>query len=225
MKTVLIVEDNPTMARALEDNFTTKGYRVKTARDGEQALNAALVNKPDMIILDVMLPKVNGFEVCSRIREKKVDTPIIMLSAKDQDADVITGLNLGADDYVTKPFSIKQLLARVEALLRRTAGSEPDVYQFGDFNLDVANQKLTHNGTEVALSPKEFKVLHLLVKKQGSVLTCDEILNVAFGFVHFISAKTIDVFVRAIREKIEPDLSKPTFIHTICGIGYRFGPV
>jgi DNA-binding response OmpR family regulator len=225
MKTVLIVEDNPTMARALEDNFTMKGYQVKTARDGEQALNAAFVNRPDMIILDVMLPKINGFEVCSRMREKKLDTPIIMLSAKDQDADVITGLNLGADDYITKPFSIKQLLARVEALLRRTARPEPDTYQFGEFKLDIANQKLTHNGAGVALSPKEFKVLHLLVKKQGSVLTCDEILSAAFGFVHFISAKTIDVFVRAIREKIEPDLSKPTFIHTIVDIGYKFEPV
>jgi DNA-binding response OmpR family regulator len=225
MKTILIVEDSPAMARALEDNFTMKGYQVKTARDGEQALSAALTDRPDMIILDIMLPKVNGFEVCSRIREKKLDTPIIMLSAKDQDADVITGLNLGADDYVTKPFSIKQLLARVEAVLRRTARPEPDTYQFGDFKLDVANQKLTHNGADVALSPKEFKVLHLLIKKQGWVLTCDEILGAAFGFVHFISAKNIDAFIRAIREKIEPDLSKPTFIHTICGIGYRFGPV
>ena len=130
-----------------------------------------------MIILDIMLPKVNGFEVCSRIREKNINTPIIMLSAKDQDSDVVTGLNLGADDYVTKPFSITQLLARVEALLRRTAQPEPDIYQFGDFKLDNVNQKLTHNGVEVPLSPKEFKVLQILVKKRGSVLTRDEILN------------------------------------------------
>ena len=148
-----------------------------------------------------------------------------MLSAKDQDADIITGLNLGADDYVTKPFSIKQLLARVEALLRRTAQPEPDTYQFGDFKLDVANQTLTRNGAEVTLSPKEFKVLHLLVKKQGSVLTRDEILSTAFGFAHFVSAKNIDGFIKAIREKIEPDLNKPTFIHTIGDIGYKFEPV
>lgn len=224
MRTVLIAEDNPAMVRALEDNFTMKGYRVRTARDGEQAVNDALINRPDMIILDIMLPKVNGFEVCSRIREKKVNIPIIMLSAKDQDSDVVTGLNLGADDYVTKPFSIRQLLARVEALLRRTAQPEPDVYQFGDFKLDNVNQKLTHNGVEVPLSPKEFKVLQILVKKRGSVLTRDEILSAAFGFSHFISAKNIDVFIRSIREKIEPDLNNPAFIHTIGDIGYEFGP-
>ena len=225
MRTVLIVEDNPTMVRALEDNFTMKGYRVRTARDGEQAINDALINRPDMILLDIMLPKVNGFEVCSRIREKNINTPIIMLSAKDQDSDVVTGLNLGADDYVTKPFSITQLLARVEALLRRTAGPEPDVYQFGDFKLDNINQKLTHNGVEVPLSPKEFKVLQILVKKRGSVLTRGEILSAAFGFSHFIVAKNIDVFIRSIREKIEPDLNKPAFIHTIADIGYKFETV
>ncbi len=222
MRTVLIAEDNPAMVRALEDNFTMKGYRVRTARDGEQAINDALANRPDMILLDIMLPKVNGFEVCSRIREKKVNIPIIMLSAKDQDSDVVAGLNLGADDYVTKPFSITQLLARVEALLRRTAGPEPDVYQFGDFKLDNVNQKLTHNGVEVPLSPKEVKVLQILVKKRGSVLTRGEILSTAFGFSHFISAKNIDVFIRSIREKIEPDLNKPAFIHTIGDIGYKF---
>ena len=213
------------MVRALEDNFTMKGYRVKTARDGEQALSVALADRPDMIILDVMLPRVNGFEVCSRIREKKVDTPIIMLSAKDQDTDVITGLNLGADDYVTKPFSIKQLLARAEALFRRTALKEPDVYQFGGFNLDVAKQTLIRNNSEVALSPKEFAVLHLLVKRRGSVLTRDEILRTAFGNAHFVSAKNIDGFIKAIREKIEQDLKKPIFIHTIDDIGYKFEPV
>jgi two-component system alkaline phosphatase synthesis response regulator PhoP len=222
MRTVLVVEDNPTMARALEDNFTMKGYQVKTACDGEQALSTVLADKPDMIILDIMLPKVNGFEVCSRIREKKVDTPIIMLSAKDQDADVITGLNLGADDYVTKPFSIKQLLARVEALLRRTARPEPDTYQFGGFILDTTKQMLTRDDAEVSLSPKEFKVLHLLVKRQGSVLTRDEILRTAFGVTYFVSAKNIDGFIKAIREKIEPDLNKPTYIHTIGDVGYKF---
>jgi two-component system alkaline phosphatase synthesis response regulator PhoP len=225
MRTVLIVEDNPTMVRALEDNFTMKGYQVKTARDGEQAVSAVLTDKPDMIILDIMLPKVNGFEVCSRIRERKINTPIIMLTAKDREADIIMGLNLGADDYVTKPFSIKQLLARVEALLRRTAHPEPDIYQFGSLKLDVAKKTLTRDGAEVALSPKEFKVLHLLVKRQGSVLTRDEILSTAFGFAHFVSAKNIDGFIKTIREKIEPDLNKPTFIHTIGDVGYKFEPV
>jgi DNA-binding response OmpR family regulator len=225
MKTVLIIEDNPTMLRALEDNFTAKGYRVKTASDGEKGLTAALKGDSDLIILDIMLPKINGFDICSQIRDKKIDTPIIMLTAKDQEQDILTGLNLGADDYVTKPFSIKQLLARAEALLRRTARPEPDTYQFGEFNLDVANQTLTRNGVNVALSPKEFKVLHLLIKRCGSVLTRDEILSGAFGFSHFISTKNIDLFIKAIREKIEPDLNKPVFIHTIGDVGYKFEPV
>ncbi|MBN2019541.1 MAG: response regulator transcription factor [Sedimentisphaerales bacterium] len=225
MKTVLIIEDNPTMVRALEDNFTIKGYRVKTAMDGEQGLDAALAGEANLIILDIMLPKINGFEICSQVRSKNIDTPIIMLTAKDQEQDIITGLNLGADDYVTKPFSIKQLLARSEALLRRTARSEPDTYKFGEFVLDIAKQTITRNGVNVALSPKEFKVLHLLVKKQGSVLTRDEILSSAFGSAHFVSAKNIDGFIKAIREKIEPDLKKPAFIHTIGDIGYKFEPV
>ena len=225
MRTVLIAEDSPAMSRALEDNFTMKGYSVKTARDGEQALSVALADRPDMIILDIMLPKVNGFEVCSRIREKKVDTPIIMLSAKDQESDVIMGLNLGADEYVTKPFSIRQLLARVEALMRRTARPEQNIYQFGDFNLDVAGQSITRNGAVVALSPKEFKVLHLLVKNCGSVLTRDEVLSGAFGFAHFVTARNIDAYIKTIREKIEPDLQKPSYIHTIGDLGYKFEPV
>ncbi|MGD0078615.1 MAG: response regulator transcription factor [Sedimentisphaerales bacterium] len=225
MKSVLIIEDNPTMVRALEDNFTAKGYRVKTALDGEQGLSAALKGESDLIVLDIMLPKVNGYEICSQIRSKKLDTPIIMLTAKDQEQDIVMGLNLGADDYVTKPFGIKQLLARAEALLRRTSGPEADTYKFGDFLLDVAKEKLTRNGIEVALSPKEYKVLHLLVKRQGSVLTRDEILKSAFGNAHFVSEKNIDGFIKAVREKIEPDLNKPVYIHTIGDLGYKFEPV
>lgn len=225
MKTVLIIEDNPTMVRALEDNFTMKGYKVKTALDGEAGLNAALEKGVDLIILDIMLPKINGFEICSQVRSKGINTPIIMLTAKDQEQDIVTGLNLGADDYVTKPFSITQLLARVEALLRRTAQPEPDFYQFGGFRLDVVKQKLTHNEVEVPLSPKEYNVLHLLVKRQGSVMTREEILTSAIGNAHFVSIKNIDGFVKAIREKIEPDLNRPAFIHTIGDIGYKFETV
>jgi two-component system alkaline phosphatase synthesis response regulator PhoP len=225
MKTVLIIEDNPTMLRALEDNFTARDYRVKTTLDGEKGLAEALKGDSNLIILDIMLPKVNGFEICSRLREKKIDTPIIMLTAKDQEQDIVMGLNLGADDYVTKPFGIKQLLARAEALLRRTSGPEPDTYKFGDFSLDIVNETLTRGSTRISLSPKEFKVLHLLVKKQGSVLTRDEILKSAFGFARFVSEKNIDGFIKTIREKIEPDLNKPVYIHTIGDIGFKFEPV
>jgi DNA-binding response OmpR family regulator len=225
MKTVLIIEDNPTMLRALQDNFTMKGYKVKTAVDGEAGLNAALEKAEDLIILDIMLPKINGYEICSQVRNKGINTPIIMLTAKDQEQDIVMGLNLGADDYVTKPFGIKQLFARAEALLRRTMQPEPDVYQFGNFKLDIVKQKLTHNEVEVPLSPKQYSVLHLLVKRQGSVLTRQEILTSAIGNAHFVSEKNIDGFVKAIREKIEPDLNKPAFIHTIGDIGYKFETV
>jgi DNA-binding response OmpR family regulator len=225
METILIIEDDPTMLRGLKDNFEFKGYKVLTASDGEKGLDAALNAKPDLILLDIMLPKINGYEICRLIREQKLDMPVIMLTAKGEESDIVLGLNLGADDYVTKPFSITQLLARVEALLRRTAQPEPDVYQFGDFKLDNVNQKLTRNGVETPLSPKEVKVLQILVKKRGSVLTRGEILIAAFGVSHFISAKNIDVFIRSIREKIEPDLNKPAFIHTIGDIGYKFETV
>jgi DNA-binding response OmpR family regulator len=172
-----------------------------------------------------MLPKINGFEICSQVRNKGINTPIIMLTAKDQEQDIVMGLNLGADDYVTKPFGIKQLLARAEVLLRRTAQPEPDVYQFGGFKLDIAKQKLTHDGVDVPLSPKEYNVLHLLVKRQGSVLTREEILRSAIGNAHFVSEKNIDGFVKTIREKIEPNLNKLAFIHTIADIGYKFETV
>jgi DNA-binding response OmpR family regulator len=225
MKTVLIIEDNPTMVRALQDNFTMKGYKVKTAVDGEAGLNAAMEKNADLIILDIMLPKINGFEICSQVRNKGINTPIIMLTAKDQEQDIVMGLNLGADDYVTKPFGIKTLMARAEALLRRTMQAEPDVYQFAGFKLDIVKQKLTHNDVEVPLSPKEYSVLHQLVKRQSSVLTRGEILASAFGNAHFVSEKNIDDFVKAIRGKIETDLKKPAFIHTIGDIGYKFETV
>jgi DNA-binding response OmpR family regulator len=175
MKSVLIIEDNPAMLRGLEDNFDLKGYRVKTARDGEQGLEAALSGEHDLIILDIMLPKVNGYEICSQIRKKNLDMPIIMLTAKDQESDIVMGLNLGADDYVTKPFSIKELMARAEAFMRRRGGGEPDVYEFGDCRLDIVTETFTRNSQPVKLSPGQFKMLRLFLKRAGCTLTCDEI--------------------------------------------------
>ncbi len=222
MKNVLIVEDNPAMVRALEDNFKFKGYRVIVARDGEQGLKAALSGQADLIVLDIMLPKVNGFEICSKVRESKLDTPIVMLTAKDREDDIVMGLNLGADDYVTKPFGLKELLARCEALLRRKGRGEPDVYEFGDYKLDTNSERLTRDGLEIKLSPKEYKLLRLFLKKRGYVLTREEILSGAFGYSHFISEKNIDEFVVNLSGKIEPDLKQPTFIHTIGQIGFKF---
>jgi DNA-binding response OmpR family regulator len=222
MKSVLIVEDNQAMLRGLMDNFETKGYRVKIARDGEQGLNAALSERPDLIILDIMLPKMNGFEICSQVRKKKLDMPIIMLTAKDQESDIVLGLNLGADDYVTKPFSIKELLARAEAFMRRRSGDEPDVYEFGDCRLDTVAGTFTRGGREIRLSPGEFKMLHLFLRRAGCTLTCDEIRGAVWGYSHFVTLRDIDQAVVTLRDKIEPDPKNPTFIRTVIEIGYKF---
>jgi DNA-binding response OmpR family regulator len=207
METVLIVEDDPTMLRGLKDNFEFKGYRVVTAAefkgyrvvtaaDGEEGLNAALNNNPDLILLDIMLPKINGYEVCRLVRQEQLEMPIIMLTAKGQESDIVLGLNLGADDYVTKPFSIKELLARAAAFLRRTKQAEENVYEFADYRLDIGARTLTHRGSEVKLSPKEFSLLQL--------------------------PRSIDRFVTTLRNKIEPDPRNPTFIRTIREVGYKF---
>ena len=222
MKTVLIIEDNPAMLRGLEDNFDLKGYRVKTARDGEKGLESALTGKPDLIILDIMLPKINGYEICSQIRKKNLDMPIIMLTAKDQESDIVMGLNLGADDYVTKPFSIKELLARAEAFMRRRGGAEPDVYEFGDCRLDIVNEIFTRKGKPVKLSPGQFKMLRLFLKRADCTLTCDEIRGAVWGHSHFVTLRDIDETVSTLQEQIEPDPGNPKFIHRIIDIGYKF---
>ena len=224
METILIVEDDPTMLRGLKDNFEFKGYRVVTAADGEDGLNAALNEKPDLIILDIMLPKINGYEVCRLIRKEQLDMPIIMLTAKGEESDIILGLNLGADDYVTKPFSIKELLARAAAFLRRSKQAEQDVYEFGDFHLDIPARKLTCKVDEIKLSPKEFKLLELFLKKPGRALTRDDILNAVWGYDCYVGPRSIDRFVTTLRNKIEPDPHNPIYIHTIREIGYKFEP-
>ena len=222
MKNVLIVEDNLTMLRGLKDNFQSKGYQVKTATDGESGLKAAMTGKPDLMILDIMLPKMNGFEVCSHIRRQNLDIPIIMLTAKDQEKDVVLGLNLGADDYVTKPFSIRVLLARAEALRRRHEEKEQSVYEFGNCVLDVANGTFTRDDKKVALTPEEFKLLHLFLRRHGDTLAKEEILSAVWGHSHFISLRDVDNLVNALRSKIEPDPNVPMYIHTSELKGYKF---
>jgi DNA-binding response OmpR family regulator len=222
METVLIIEDDPTMLLGLRDNFEYSGYKVVTADDGEAGLNAALNHKPDLIILDIMLPKINGYEICRLIRKENLDMPIIMLTAKGQDSDIILGLNLGADDYITKPFSIKQLLARANAFLRRRRQELPQVLEFGDCTLDTIARQFTRNGDEIKLSPKEFRLLEYFAKHPSRALTRDEILNAVWGYDCFVTSRTIDRFVNSLRQKIEPDPRKPTFIRTIREIGYKF---
>jgi DNA-binding response OmpR family regulator len=221
MKNVLIVEDNLPMLRGLKDNFESRGYQVKTATDGELGLKAAITEKPDLIILDIMLPKINGYEVCSLLRKKNLDIPIIMLTAKDQEKDIVLGLNLGADDYVTKPFSIKVLMARAEALRRRRKDEEPTVYKFGDCLLNTFDSSLVRSGKNVALTPEEFKLLNLFLRRSGDTLTRDEILNTVWGYSHFITLRDVDHLVNVLRSKIETDPNAPTYIHTE-RTGYRF---
>ena len=224
METILIIEDDATMLRGLKDNFEFKGYRVLTATDGEEGLESALNNKPDLILLDIMLPKINGYEVCRLIRKEELEMPIVMLTAKGEESDIVLGLNLGADDYVTKPFSIKELLARTAAFLRRSKQTDENIYEFGDYRLDVPARKLTRGDSEVKLSPKEFKLLELFLKKPGRALTRDEILNAVWGYDCYVGPRSIDRFVTTLRNKIEPDPHNPTFIHTIREIGYKFEP-
>ncbi|MBN2210913.1 MAG: response regulator transcription factor [Sedimentisphaerales bacterium] len=224
MHTLLIIEDDPAMLRGLQDNFGFKGYRVLIAVDGEQGLNLALDTRPDLIILDIMLPKINGYEVCRLLRKEKIETPIIMLTAKGQEADVVLGLNIGADDYVTKPFSIRELIARVEAFLRRRDDEQPTEYHFGDCHLDVASRVFTRNGQTVNLTPREFEMLCYFLERPGRALTRDEILNHVWGYSTFVTSRSIDRFVTTLRNKIEPDPHAPRFILTVREIGYRFQP-
>jgi len=169
------------MRRGLKDNLEYEGYHVLTAEDGERGLHLALNEKPDLILLDIMLPKMNGYEVCQILRKEKLDMPILMLTAKGEESDIVLGLKVGADDYVTKPFRIRELLARVEAFLRRGRKKEVKTYEFGDCRLDVTGRKLVRKGKDIKLSPKEFKLLHYFVERPERALTRDEILNKVWG--------------------------------------------
>lgn len=219
---VLIIEDDPTMLRGLADNFRYEGYSVQTASDGEKGLDAALSSRPDIVILDIMLPKVNGYEVCRLVRADGLETPIIMLTAKGQEEDIVLGLNLGADDYVTKPFSIRELLAQAAAFLRRSRAAQEHVVRFHAFELNTSSRTLTKKGRDVPLTPKEYALLELFVRKAGRALTRDEILKTVWGFDVFVTGRSVDRFVNTLRGKIDPGQGRPSPIKTLREIGYRF---
>jgi len=221
-ETILIVEDDPALLRGLKDNFEYSGYRVVTAIDGKAGLAATLDGRADLILLDIMLPEINGYEVCRLIRQKGIDVPIVMLTAKGQESDIVLGLNLGADDYVTKPFSIKELLARVAAFLRRRREGTPSVHRFGTCELDTVSRRLSHDGAEVTLTPKEYRLLEYLLQRAGRALTRDEILDQVWGHGVFVTGRSVDRCINTLRGKIEPDPHRPTFIQTVREIGYRF---
>ena len=220
--TVLLIEDDPTLLRGLKDNFEFEGYHVLTATDGELGLKIAQEGAPDLIVLDLMLPKVNGYEICRYLRDQKSDTPILMLTAKSQESDIVLGLKLGADDYVTKPFSLREVLARAEALLRRRRKVETAVYPFGQCRLDVAARVLTREETPVALSPKEFELLEFLARNAGRALSREQIMNAVWGYDCAVTPRTIDRFVNALRQKIEPQPVQPQWLTTVREFGYRF---
>lgn len=221
-ETVLIIEDDAAMLRGLKDNFEFAGYNVATAIDGEAGLEAAIDSKPDLIILDIMLPKVNGYEICRLVRKHGLEMPIIMLTAKGQESDIVLGLETGADDYVTKPFSIKELLARSEVMLRRQRKENQTEYEFGDYKLRIGEAVLVKNDEHIELTPKEFKLLEYLLKNRSRVLTRDAILNAVWGFNVFVTARSVDRCITTLRNKIELNPHTPNFITTVRGIGYRF---
>ena len=223
-ETVLIIEDDATLRRVLEDNFRFAGYRVLTAADGKAGLLAALDERPALILLDLMLPEINGYELCRLIRKEKLDMPIVMLTAKGQESDIVLGLELGADDYVTKPFSMKELLARAAAFLRRRRSGEPSTYRFGEFELSLDSRTLRRSGEPLALTPREFDLLAFLARRSGRALSRDEILRGVWGHSVFVTGRSVDRCVTTLRSKIESDPRNPSFILTVRQVGYRFEP-
>lgn len=220
-QTILVIEDDPALLRGLKDNLESQGYCVRTASDGRKGLDTLLQAPPDLLLLDLMLPRVDGYEICRTARARKLELPIIMLTAKGQEEDIIRGLELGADDYVTKPFSIRELLARVKAFLRRQA-PEGAAFEFGDCRLDLAAHKLFKRGAEVELTAKEFRLLEFFVRHKGRALTRDSILDGVWGDEVIVTQRSVDRCVTTLRSKIEPNPREPAFIQTIRDIGYRF---
>lgn len=219
---ILIVEDDTAIVFGLRKNLQFEGYDVIVATDGETGLIRALDDQPDLIILDIMLPKMNGFEMCEALRRREIRIPVIFLTAKAQETDKILGLDLGGDDYITKPFSLRELLARVKTVLRRTKGEEPECVTFGDVELQIASQSVKLRGEEVTLTSKEFDLLRFLVQSEGKVLTREAILDRVWGYGYDGTARTIDNFINRLRQKIEDDVERPRHILTIRGVGYKF---
>ena len=219
---ILIIEDDPALLRGLKDNFEEQDYRVHLARDGQEGLALALSQPPDLLVLDIMLPRKNGYEICRALRSRGLEMPIIMLTAKGQEEDIVRGLELGADDYVTKPFSVRELLARARAFLRRRSNAPLEIIEFGRCSLDFMAHKLHRNGKEVILTAKEFRLLEFFVKRAGRALTRDQILDGVWGNDIMVNDRSVDRCVTTLRAKIEEDPRHPIHIQTIRDIGYRF---
>jgi two-component system alkaline phosphatase synthesis response regulator PhoP len=225
MTRILLVEDEAGLVLTLSDRLVSEGFFLETARDGEQGLERAAGEPFDLIILDVMLPRKNGFDVCRDLRQRGVRTPVLMLTARGQIVDKVVGLKLGADDYLTKPFAMAELLARVEALLRRSpvaAGPSADSYQFGPVRIDFRSAEVHRDGAQVDLSAREFSLLRYFIEHRGSALSREELLNHVWGYSSMPTTRTVDVHIAWLRQKIEPNPRHPQFILTVHGRGYKF---
>jgi DNA-binding response OmpR family regulator len=224
MPKVLIVEDDMAMATALKDGFAYEGYEIVLARDGAAGLLAAHEAAPDVIVLDVMLPKMNGLDVCKRLRSEGSNVPIIMLTARGQEIDKVLGLKLGADDYVTKPFGFMELMARVEALLRRTSGGarRAEVYGFGDVVVDFKKAELRKRGELVEATARELKLLAYFIAHRGDVVPRERLLDQVWEYDSAPLTRTVDMHVAKLRKKIEDDPADPRFIVTVHRMGYKF---
>ena len=224
MSDILIIEDEAQMRSGLKDNLEFEGYAVNVAEDGQIGLDKSLSKSYDLIILDVMLPKLSGFDVCKKIREKGIKTPIIMLTAKGEEIDKVLGLELGADDYVTKPFSLRELLARVKAILRRTDESTSKAQQkitIGKLEIDFNSYTAMVEGKSVAMTHKEYEIVKYLWQHKGATVSRDNLLEEVWGYDDYPTTRTVDNFILKLRQKIEINPNRPKHILTVHGIGYK----
>ena len=223
MTKILIVEDEADMARGLQFNLEARGYEVAIAPDGEAGYQAAITGRPDLVLLDVMLPRRDGYDVCRALRKAEPALPILMLTAKGQEDDVILGLKLGADDYVKKPFSVAELVARIETLLRRSPGAGgPGHVDFGSVSVDFIRHQATRRGRPIDLTVKEFDLLRYFASHRGSVVSRDALLNAVWGYDAVPNTRTVDAHIVKLRQKIEEAPHEPRHLLTVHGIGYKF---
>jgi two-component system alkaline phosphatase synthesis response regulator PhoP len=221
---ILIIEDEPAMVAGLRDNFEYEGYDVFSALDGESGLARALAESPDLVVLDVMMPRLSGLEVCKRLKASQPSIPVIMLTARGQEIDKVVGLELGADDYVTKPFSIRELIARVKAVLRRSALQRraPEIYRFSDVEVNLRGNEVRRAGKPVELSAKEFALLAYFIGHPAETLSRDRLLSEVWGYESYPHTRTVDTHIVHLRQKLEPNPEQPRFILTVHGSGYKF---
>jgi len=222
---ILIIEDEEDLVKGLRLNLKDEGYQVAWASDGEQGIDRVFKEKPDLILLDIMLPKKDGLEICRELREKKITIPIIMLTAKGEEIDKVVGLEIGADDYITKPFSVRELLARIKAHLRREerdTRSIPDVFTSGDVEIDFNHLKVKRKDRERDLTSLEAEILKYFISRPGEVVKRDDLLDKIWGYERFPTTRTIDNHILKLRKKIEEDPSRPRHILSVYGEGYRF---